>query len=97
MTKKKAVLLIATLDTKGEEARYIKEKLEKEGKEVLILDCGLAGVARWVKGDITRYAVAGKAGIDYEKLQSLSRAEAEEVMVKGVASLVKELYKKEEI
>ncbi|MEW5816838.1 MAG: Tm-1-like ATP-binding domain-containing protein, partial [Spirochaetota bacterium] len=92
MPAKKTILLIATLDTKGEEANYIKEKIEQAGKRVLILDCGLAGKARWVKGDITRYAVAGKAGVSYKKLQSLSRIEAEEAMAKGLASLVRELY-----
>ncbi len=37
----KTILLIATLDTKGEEADYIRRAIERHGLEVTVLDPGM--------------------------------------------------------
>jgi len=38
---KKAIAIIATLDTKGPEAAFVKERIESSGYETLILDTGI--------------------------------------------------------
>jgi len=37
----RTVVLVATLDTKGAEARYLKEQIEKHGVRVLVVDGGI--------------------------------------------------------
>ena len=46
MPSPKTVLLIATLDTKGEEAAFLRKAIESRGKKVLVLDPGLRGEPR---------------------------------------------------
>jgi uncharacterized protein (UPF0261 family) len=41
--EKRAVLIIATLDTKSQEVAYIKKRIEDEGFDVVILDTGILG------------------------------------------------------
>ena len=42
---KKKVIFVATLDTKGEETKYIKDVLERSNLEVLMVDSGILGEA----------------------------------------------------
>ena len=43
MSKKPGVLLITTLDTKEKEAFFIRDCLEAEGVEVIMMDPGIRG------------------------------------------------------
>ena len=43
----KTVVLIATLDTKGTEAQYLKEQIEKHGVRTLVVDGGIMGQPQW--------------------------------------------------
>ncbi|MBI2843969.1 MAG: Tm-1-like ATP-binding domain-containing protein [Armatimonadetes bacterium] len=90
--RRKTILVIATLDTKGEEAGYLKREIEKRGKAVLVLDSGMSGEAVGVKPDVTRQEVAEAAGRTYESLEGIGRNAAEEIMARGVAGIVKHLY-----
>lgn len=90
---KKIVLIVATLDTKGDEVLYLKKGIEKSGKRVLILDCGLRGNPESVNPDITRGEVARAGGTDYKDLKKVGRSLEIETMARGVASIVRELYK----
>ena len=54
------VALIATLDSKGSEAGYLKEKLEVLGRRVVIVDVGTAGTPQ-CSADIPRDRVASMA------------------------------------
>ncbi|MDE2911885.1 MAG: Tm-1-like ATP-binding domain-containing protein [Paracoccaceae bacterium] len=58
--KTAGIALIATLDSKGAEASYLKEKLEALGRSVLILDVGTSGVPKCL-ADIPRERVAAQA------------------------------------
>ncbi len=86
------MLLIATLDTKEEEAVYLKEALEKKEKSVLVLDCSMRAEKTYHSADVTPQEVARRAGCEYRKLLNLVREKAIEVMMKGIASVVKDLY-----
>jgi uncharacterized protein (UPF0261 family) len=96
MTKKK-VIFIATLDTKGEEAKYIKDVLEKGNLEVLIVDSGILGEATYVKPTISRCEVASLAGEKLSDLQKMDRGPAIEKMLKGVEKACLKLFEKEGI
>jgi uncharacterized protein (UPF0261 family) len=41
----KAIAIVGTLDTKGEEIRYIKERIESRGYKAVVIDGGILGQA----------------------------------------------------
>ena len=48
----KTVAVLATLDTKGQEADYLREQITRMGSDVLIIDIGVTGEA--AAGGITK-------------------------------------------
>ena len=52
-----AVLLIGTLDTKGEELAFLRSRLRQAGVEVLLADVGTGGPPT-VKPDIAREEIS---------------------------------------
>ena len=88
----KTILLLATLDTKGEEAQYVKELIEKRGHAILILDMSGFGRAA-LKADITAEEVAKAAGGNIEEVRAFKSAgQATEVMTRGAEKVVRSLY-----
>jgi uncharacterized protein (UPF0261 family) len=63
----KTVLIIGTLDTKGEECIYIRELLQKSCLKSLLIDPGSMGEPV-TRGDISRDEVASRAGFDLGNL-----------------------------
>ncbi|HDJ97461.1 MAG TPA: UPF0261 family protein, partial [Thermofilum sp.] len=49
----KNIVIIATLDTKGEEAEYLKKLIEDKGHKAIVVDAGILGEPRF-QGDISR-------------------------------------------
>ncbi len=93
----KSVLVIATLDTKGEEVRYIKEKFARKGVGVIVLDSGMKGAPIGVVPQVSRREVAEAASVDIENVGKMRRGPAIEVMRKGVAVICKRLYQLDRI
>lgn len=62
-----AVYLIATFDTKGREAAYLRERLERAGVEVVAVDAGVVGPPQ-SRPDIGREQLFAQAGIDLAAL-----------------------------
>lgn len=89
---RKTIAIIATLDTKGEEVKYLKGQIEKKGKDVLVIDSGIRGTPEAVKPDISREAVARAAGFCIEELQKKDRGPAVEAMMEGIRKVVREAY-----
>jgi len=88
----KTILILATLDTKGAEASYIKELIEKSGNRALVMDVGIFGETP-LKPDISRYEVAEASGVKPEELVVSSRRDwAMKVMGEGAAKIAKKLY-----
>jgi len=86
------VLLIGTLDTKGQEFKFLKEELEKRGVDTIVVDAGIVGKP-FFKPDISREEVAKAGGGELEELKSKGdRGKAVETMMRGVAALAKRLY-----
>jgi len=88
----KTVALIMTLDTKGAEAEYLRDKIISKGKNVIVLDGGILGVPQKIKADITREEIAKTAGTDLETLKAASRGKAVEAMAEGITRIIKQLY-----
>jgi uncharacterized protein (UPF0261 family) len=86
------VVLLGTLDTKGEEYDFLRRKVREEGVDVLLVDTGVLGVPL-AEPDISREEVAEAAGANAQELaESGDRGAAVEAMARGAAEIVKELY-----
>jgi uncharacterized protein (UPF0261 family) len=91
---KKTVLLIVTLDTKGEEAFYLRRALDKEGVKVLVMDVGVFS-SPVMEGDIQKEEVAVAGGQDIETLlQAKDKGKAIATMIRGATLMTKSLYEK---
>jgi uncharacterized protein (UPF0261 family) len=87
------VLLIGTLDTKGPETAYLRDRVRDQGCHTLVLDSGILGEAVGLEADINRREVAGAAGFTIDQLRNAgTRGKAVEEMLKGVRKLALELY-----
>jgi len=93
----KTILLIATHDTKEEEARFLKSCIEARGTRVLVMDTGILAPPKG-NVDISQNEVADRAGTPLEAaLATGDKRECTEIMCQGAASLTKELYDQERI
>jgi uncharacterized protein (UPF0261 family) len=89
---KKKVVIVGSLDTKGKEYAFIKELIEKQNIETLVVDFGVQGKAAF-KPEISRNKVAKSGGGDISYLSSGDhKDEAMKVMATGLAVVVRKLY-----
>lgn len=87
------VLLIGTLDTKGPETAYLRERVQALGCDALVLDSGILGEAVGIEADFNRRAVAEAAGSTIDALRTAgSRGKAVEEMLKGVRAITLDLF-----
>jgi uncharacterized protein (UPF0261 family) len=93
----KAIAIVATLDTKGEEASYIKELIAKRGHKVIVVDTGVLGRALF-QPDITRDQVAEAAGTSLNEVIALAdEGKAIAAMAQGATIIAQELYSSGEL
>ena len=71
----KTILLIATHDTKEEEARFLKSCIEANGAPVLVMDTGILAPPKG-QVDISQKEVADRAGTPLE--EALARGDKRE-------------------
>jgi len=87
----KTIVVLATLDTKGREAEYLREQIAAHGDTALIVDTGVVGKPATV-ADITREEVADAGGISLAQiLENPSREVAAPVMADGATRIVTRL------
>jgi uncharacterized protein (UPF0261 family) len=87
------VLLIGTLDTKGPETAYLRDRIRALGCATLVLDSGILGEAAGIVADVDRRIVAQAAGTTLDALRSAgSRGKAVEEMLKGVRRIALDLH-----
>jgi uncharacterized protein (UPF0261 family) len=87
----KNILILGTLDTKGNQIHFLKEQIENAGHGVIILD-NSTRTAPSLKADITCDEVASAAGISIEELRrSKERGKITAVMTEGTIKKTKEL------
>jgi len=92
---KKTVLLIATFDTKEEEALYLKKRIEVRGVSVMTMDAGILAPPR-IPVDIDQQYVSLRGGIPLQTLvTSGNKGECITNMMRGAEVVCKELYAQE--
>jgi len=88
----KTIVLIGTLDTKGDEVKYVRDRIEERGHTGLVVDSGVLGRPSF-EPDISRERVAQAAGADLATLiAQKDTSTAVRTMVAGTTELVKQLY-----
>ena len=86
------ILLIGTLDTKGLELAYVRDRLHSQGFSTLVLDAGSSGSPTFTP-DIPRETLFEKAGTSLTEIQARAdRGHAVASAAAGAAPLVAELH-----
>jgi uncharacterized protein (UPF0261 family) len=86
------IALIGTLDTKGDEIAYVRERLVGLGVRPVVIDSGILGEPG-TSADISREEVAREGGYELERIQSAgSRGSAVELMQQGVRAVCLRLW-----
>ncbi len=94
----KTVALIGTLDTKGPEIAYLRDRCQDLGLKTIVIDSGILGDPLDIEPDISRATVADAAGSTLEAIRNAgSRGAAVHEMMKGVRKTVVDLYAQGEL
>ena len=89
------VCLAGTLDTKGEEYAFVKERLIAAGVDVFVVDCGVLGAPHF-EPEVSAAEVAEAAGIDLADFRGSTegaggRVTANEAMSQGLGVVLRDL------
>jgi uncharacterized protein (UPF0261 family) len=84
------VVVLGTLDTKGAELAYLRDRVREHGVDALLVDAGV--FEPQVEADVSRAEVAAAAGADVEELVAArDRGAAVEAMGRGAAAVLARL------
>jgi uncharacterized protein (UPF0261 family) len=91
------VVLVGTLDTKGVEYEFARNRFQKAGLKTILINAGIIGQSSIIS-DVTneQVALAGSSDLQTLKIKN-DRGFAVSVMTKGVNQIVQDLYKKGEL
>ncbi len=88
----KTIIIVGTLDTKGEEIKYVKEMIERRGHKTIVIDGGILGEPLFPP-DIAREEVAKAAGTTLKEVIALAdEGEMIKAMAEGASKIAQELY-----
>ena len=88
----KTIVIIGTLDTKGEEFRYVKELIQRKGHKTIVIDVGILEEPPF-QPDITHEEVAEAAGTNLKQIIALgNEGEAITVMTEGATKVAQQLH-----
>lgn len=91
------VALIATLDTKGEEATFLRDCILNAGLGVVLVDAGVMGEPA-IAANVPRETVVARGGDSIGSLQAKhDRGAALDVMTRGAENVISDLYRQGEI
>jgi uncharacterized protein (UPF0261 family) len=91
------VYLLATLDTKGSEIAFVRDRLEELGLSARIMDTGCMG-APCIGADVSRDEVFAAAGTSLDAMRRLGdRGAAVTRAAEGAAALMARLYSQREV
>jgi len=97
MAQLPTVLIVATMDTKGEETAFLKNCFNKIGIPILVMDAGIRDKSL-VPVDITREQVAESGGKTLAEVRNIGHeGKSLNVMISGALRLAQNLYHKGEI
>ncbi len=90
MSRQKIIAVLATLDTKGDEAQYLREEIERLGAQALLIDIGVIGSPA-ARADVSREELARLGGQELSELQqNPTRESATPVMIAGAVRVLRE-------
>jgi uncharacterized protein (UPF0261 family) len=95
-TRTRTIVIVATLDTRGDEVEFLKELIEDKGRNVITVDVGVMG-SPYRPGDFTREKVAEGGGKSLQQLieaadAGADRKQATDVMIAGARKIVADLH-----
>jgi uncharacterized protein (UPF0261 family) len=86
------VVLLGTLDTKGREYDYLRDRLREQGVDIVLVDAGV--FEPLAKADVPQEEVAAAAGADIAALRKAGdRGAAVDAMCRGAAEIVARLHR----
>ena len=92
MSDEPGIGLIGTLDTKGAEIAYVRDRLLALGARPVVIDSGILG-SPGTEADVSREEAAREAGYDLEHIRNAgSRGAAVELMERGVRAVCLRLW-----
>jgi uncharacterized protein (UPF0261 family) len=87
------IALIATLDTKGVETAYVRDRIAALGGDAIVIDSGILGEAAGCEPDVSRAEVARAGGRDLDDVRAAgSRGAAVEQMQEGARAVLEGLW-----
>jgi len=93
----KTILLIGTLDTKGNEFAFVRDLIHQRGHQTLVINAGVTGSPAF-QPDISAEQVAEAAGTALDDLKNKGdRGYAIEIMSQGAEQITKTLYQDKKI
>ncbi len=99
MAKKKGILILCNLDTRGKEIAFVKDMIEARGHRGIFMDFSMEEPPPF-PGDITCEQVAERGGLPIEKVREYYRTKRDAAMdnqIKGATAITLELFNKGEI
>ena len=93
----KTIVIVSTLDTKGQEAAFLKALIQERGHRVILLDTNTGGEAS-IHPDISAKEVAEAAGEKIEEIKKMKdTGKASAMMIEGAIKKVQSLLEKGEL
>jgi uncharacterized protein (UPF0261 family) len=87
------IVVIGTLDTKGKEIEYVRNRIRAMGGEAIVIDSGILGEPIAIAADVPRAEVAAAAGYNIDQVRAAgSRGRAVEMMREGVRAVCLHLH-----
>jgi uncharacterized protein (UPF0261 family) len=91
------IVVIGTLDTKGPETGFVRDKVARHGHTPFVIDPGILGEPA-IPADITRQEVARAGGHDLARLIATGdRQHCQQTMIDGLVKVVSHLYQENEV
>lgn len=93
----KKIALLVTLDTKDQEAGFLKDQIAARGDQAILIDIGVIGIAG-IDADITRNEVIASGGGSLaELLENPTREKSNPFVVRGCIRILNEKIQKNEL
>ena len=93
----KSVAIVGTLDTKGDQIEYLKQRIEARGQKATVIDVGVIGGVPF-KPAISREQVAEASGLGLDGIIALNdKTVGMQKMAEGACEILKQLYADDEL
>ena len=90
----KHIVILSTLDTKGEEAKYLRDLIEAQGFKPILIDTSIGGEPS-LQPDVSSEEVARLGGGNIREIRtSKNTGQITPIMIKGASIKVQELLAK---